>query len=90
MIAGAASTRDQEIPLPSARYLPALAAALVLALAPAPAPAANADNPQGNIDRSNDAGGDTGNSKVEELNKGQLDGNQEKAKPAGEQAAAPN
>ena len=75
--------------MPSARFLPALSAALALALAPAPASAANADNPQGNVDRGNDTGGDTGNSKVEELNKGQLGENQQQAKPAGEQAATP-
>ncbi len=89
MTRGAASTRNQEISTPSARCLPALAAALALALAPVPAPAANADNPQGNIDRSNDAGDDTGDSKVDELNKGQLDENQGQAKPANERAATP-
>ncbi len=39
----------------------------------APALAANADAPDRNVDRSNDAGGPTGNDKVDQLNKGQLD-----------------
>lgn len=42
-------------------------------LAAAPALAANADAPNRNVDRSNDAGGPTGNDKVDQLNKGQLD-----------------
>lgn len=57
----------------SARLVPALAVAAILALAPAPLFAANADNPDGNVDRSNDAGNSTGNAGVEDLNKGQLD-----------------
>ena len=75
--------------MPLARRLPALAAAVLLSLASSSVLAANADNPQGNIDRGNDAGGDTGDSKVDDLNKGQLDENQGQAKPAGEQATAP-
>ena len=42
-------------------------------LAGAPALAANADAPNRNVDKSNDAGGPTGNDKVDQLNKGQLD-----------------
>lgn len=42
-------------------------------LAAAPALAANADAPNRNVDKSNDAGGPTGNDKVDQLNKGQLD-----------------
>ncbi len=37
--------------------------------------AANADNPYGNIDRRNDKGNDTGDSKVDQLNAGQLNRN---------------
>lgn len=37
--------------------------------------AANARNPYGNVDPRNDAGNDTGDSQVEQLNEGQLDGN---------------
>jgi hypothetical protein len=57
--------------------LPALALAVAtgLALAPAPGHAANADNPYGNVDRRNDAGNDTGDSKVDQLNAGQLNQN---------------
>lgn len=43
-------------------------------LAAAPALAANADAPNRNVDKSNDAGGPTGDDKVDQLNKGQLDG----------------
>lgn len=53
--------------------LPAAAAA-----SPAPAEvqlAANARDPYGNIDRRNDAGNDTGDSQVDRLNEGQLNGN---------------
>ncbi|HST74057.1 MAG TPA: hypothetical protein VLJ20_01695 [Acetobacteraceae bacterium] len=54
--------------------LPALAIAVTaaLTLAPAPGHAANADNPYGNVDHRNDAGNDTGDSKVDQLNAGQL------------------
>jgi len=37
--------------------------------------AANADNPYGNVDHHNDAGNDTGDSRVDQLNNGQLNGN---------------
>ena len=55
-----------------------LASAAVLALAAFGAPtaqAANARNPYGNIDRSNDKGNDTGDSMVDRLNDMQLDRN---------------
>lgn len=55
-------------------------------LAAAPALAANADAPNRNVDRSNDAGGSTGNDKVDQLNKGQLDENQ---RPAASSQDAP-
>ena len=55
-------------------------------LAAAPALAANADAPNRNVDRSNDAGGPTGNDKVDHLNKGQLDENQ---RPAASNQDAP-
>ena len=42
-------------------------------LAAAPVLAANADAPDRNVDKSSDAGGPTGNDKVDQLNKGQLD-----------------
>ena len=35
--------------------------------------AANAEQPYQNVDKSNDKGNDTGNGRVEDLNKGQLD-----------------
>jgi hypothetical protein len=54
----------------------ALGLAAWVAALPSPAPAANADQPYQNIDPSNDAGNDTGDSKVEGLNRGQLDENQ--------------
>jgi hypothetical protein len=37
--------------------------------------AANADNPYGNVDHSNDKGNDTGDSRVDGLNSNQLNGN---------------
>ncbi len=37
--------------------------------------AANADNPYGNVDHRNDAGNDTGDAKVDQLNSGQLNQN---------------
>ena len=55
-----------------------LAALLLLA---SPAVAANADHPHQNVNKANDKGGDTGNSKVEQLNRGQLDANQEPPTP---------
>lgn len=48
----------------------AILTALVLLLA-APALAANGDAPNKNVDKSNDAGGDTGNANTEKLNQGQ-------------------
>ena len=54
-------------------------------LAAAPALAANADAPNRNVDKSNDAGGPTGNDKVDQLNKGQLDENQRPAQGAAAQ-----
>jgi hypothetical protein len=45
------------------------------ALVPVSTYAANAGNPYGNVDHSNDAGNDTGDSRVEGLNSKQLDGN---------------
>ena len=48
-------------------------------LAAAPALAANADAPNRNVDKSNDGGGPTGDDKVDQLNKGQLDENQRPA-----------
>jgi hypothetical protein len=53
----------------------ALAAAPALAVSPSPALAANADAPYQNVDHSNDKGNDTGDSQVDGLNKGQLNGN---------------
>ncbi len=55
-----------------------LASAAVLAVAVFAAPAAqaaNARNPYGNIDRSNDKGNNTGDSEVDRLNDMQLDRN---------------
>ncbi len=46
----------------------AIAAAPALALSPSMAFAAHADAPYRNVDRSNDMGNDTGNSRVEGLN----------------------
>jgi len=45
------------------------------ALVPVSTYAANATNPYGNVDHSNDAGNDTGDSRVEGLNSKQLDEN---------------
>ena len=53
----------------------ALAVAPALALAPSTGHAANADNPYGNVDRRNDIGNDTGDSRVEGLNSSQLNEN---------------
>jgi hypothetical protein len=50
------------------------ATALMLSLA-APAIAANADHPYSNVDKRNDAGNDTGDSRVDNLNNGQLNEN---------------
>lgn len=71
------------------------AAFLALALLAAPALAANADAPQRNVDKGNDAGNSTGDNKVDTLNRGQLDENQTptnaqpKPDPATSQPAAP-
>lgn len=48
-----------------------------------PVLAANADKPYANVDRSNDKGNSTGNSRVEDLNRGQLDQNQRPAQGLG-------
>lgn len=48
----------------------AILTALILLFA-IPALAANGDAPDKNVDKSNDAGGDTGNAKTEKLNQGQ-------------------
>lgn len=69
--------------------LPALALALGLGLAPAPLRAANADHPDQNVDKRNDAGNDTGNSQVDRLNSGQLDENQRPPAAAGATAPTP-
>lgn len=58
-----------------------LAITITLLLGAAPALAANADAPQSNVDKRNDAGNSTGNNKVDALNRGQLDGNQKPAAP---------
>ena len=50
-----------------------LAVALGVALYGVPSVAANARHPYSNVDRSNDNGGDTGDSQVERLNQQQLD-----------------
>jgi hypothetical protein len=47
----------------------------VATMAPPPAGAADAGNPYGNIDHSNDAGNDTGDSRVDVLNANQLNRN---------------
>jgi hypothetical protein len=52
-----------------------LALGIILAFAPRPALAANAGAPYTNVDPSNDRGNDTGDSKVEGLNKTQSDQN---------------
>jgi hypothetical protein len=59
------------------KLLPAVAFALTPALAfvPLPVLAANADAPYTNVDHSNDMGNNTGDSKVEGLNRGQLNEN---------------
>jgi hypothetical protein len=50
-------------------------AGATIALVPSAAHAANADNPYGNVDHRNDAGNDTGNSRVDDLNARQLNKN---------------
>ena len=53
----------------------ALAVLALLAIG-SPAMAANADQPDRNVNKANDKGGDTGNGKVDDLNRGQLNENQ--------------
>lgn len=65
---------------------PMLAMSLLAALA-TPALAANADAPNQNVDKTNDAGNATGNAQTDRLNTGQLDRNQ--PPPAGSQPAPP-
>jgi hypothetical protein len=48
--------------------------------------AANADAPNRNVDKRNDAGGPTGNSQVDRLNKGQLD--EQRPAPSSQDAPA--
>jgi hypothetical protein len=60
-----------------------------MALTPSPLLAANADAPYSNVDKRNDAGNDTGNSKVEGLNKGQLDENQKPPAMGSQPSAQP-
>lgn len=55
--------------------LPALALGTGLAFTPAQVQAANARNPYQNVDHRNDAGNDTGDSQVDQLNSQQLDEN---------------
>jgi hypothetical protein len=59
------------------KFLPAIALALapMLAVVPTPVLAANAGAPYTNVNPSNDKGNDTGDSKVEGLNSGQLNQN---------------
>jgi hypothetical protein len=66
----------------------AIAITLLLGAA-APALAANADTPQGNVDKRSDAGNSTGNDKVDALNRGQLDANQKPPATAASTPAAP-
>lgn len=61
--------------------------AVILSLLAAPALAANSEAPDRNVDKSNDAGGPTGNDQVERLNKGQLDESQRPA-PSSQDAPA--
>lgn len=49
---------------------------VALTLLATPVLAANADAPDKNVDKSNDAGGPTGNTQTDKLNNGQLDSNQ--------------
>jgi hypothetical protein len=52
-----------------------LCCAALLAAAPSAGYAANARNPYGNVNHANDAGNDTGDSRVDALNQAQLNGN---------------
>jgi hypothetical protein len=65
----------QEATMKRALLAAALAAFGTPALTHSPAQAANADAPYSNVDRSNDAGNNTGDSRVDTLNAGQLNRN---------------
>ncbi len=68
--------------------VPALA--IVMMAAAGPVLAANADQPNTNVNKANDKGGDTGNSRVEELNRAQSDSSTPSAPaPAANPAPAP-
>ena len=58
-----------------AASLIAFGSGATMALAPSGAHAANAGNPYGNVDHRNDAGNDTGDSRVDGLNANQLNKN---------------
>lgn len=60
---------------------------LALTLLATPVLAANADAPDKNVDKSNDAGGSTGNTQTDKLNNGQLDANQKPSSSQGAPAA---
>ena len=55
----------------------------------APVLAANADQPYQNVDKTNDKGNDTGNGRVDTLNRGQLDQNQAAPPALGSAPATP-
>ena len=61
--------------------LKALLVAGLLAGTALPALAANADHPDQNVNKANDKGGDTGNGKVDDLNRAQLDQPAKRAEP---------
>ena len=63
---------------------------IFLLLAAGPAWAADAAHPDRNVDQRNDHGGDTGNGKVDTLNKGQLDENQPPPPGNGQPPSAPS
>ncbi len=60
--------------------------AVALMLPALPSMAANAEHPAQNVDKTNDKGGPTGDSKVDELNRGQLDANQPPTTATGHEA----
>ena len=60
---------------------------VALTLLATPALAANADAPDKNVDKSNDAGGSTGNAQTDKLNNGQFDANQKPSSGQGAPAA---
>ena len=60
--------------------------AVALMLSALPSMAANAEHPAQNVDKTNDKGGPTGDSKVDELNRGQLDVNQPPTTATGHEA----